>query len=117
MPKTSKDQNDAAPSAASMMDAMADLQKVGFGSLTWMGTAWLENLGDVGSELLSFVAERVQEDVKTQHALLHCKNVEEMRHIQAQFIQKAIDQYTAETGKLVEMGNEMLADARKKASG
>jgi len=99
---------------AAALNAMADLQKMGFGSLNWMGTAWLENMRDLGSELMSFMADRIKEDVKTQHAILHCKDGEEMRIIQTDFMRKAVDQYTQETGKLVEMGKVFVAPPKAK---
>lgn len=75
----------------------------------WMGPAWLGNLAHLGSEVASFIAERIQNDMRTQHALMHCKTMAEVQHVQAQFLQKAFDQYHAETGKLVEMTNRMTA--------
>ncbi len=75
--------------------------------VAWMSTAWLESLADLGSEITSFVAERIREDVKTQHAILHSKSLTELQHVQAQFMQRALDQYSAETGKLVEMSSEI----------
>jgi hypothetical protein len=71
------------------------------------GTVWAEAMADAGAEVLHFVAERVRQDIRTQHRLLHAKDVGEFRHIQAEFVQKAIDQYTAETGRLVEISAEM----------
>ncbi len=77
--------------------------------VAWMSTAWIESLADLGSEITSFVAERIREDVKTQHAILHCKSPAELQHVQAQFMQRAFDQYAAETGKLVDMSSEIAA--------
>lgn len=85
------------------LDVMAELQKAGFGNMMGMGTAWMEAVSDMGAEVVSFVANRIQEDVKTQHKILHCKDFTELQQIQAEFFQKALDQYQAETGKLVEM--------------
>jgi hypothetical protein len=51
----------------------------------------------------------VQEDVGLQQRLLHASSLDELRHIQAAFMQKAIDQYVAETGRMLEM-NEALAE-------
>ena len=98
---------------AAVTSAMTELQNAGFGSMAWLGTAWVETMGEMGSEVLQFIAARIKEDVKTQQAILHCKNATEMRDIQSEFVQTAIDQYTAETGKLVKMGNEMFASAVK----
>jgi len=114
--KADVEKTTAKETASSALNSMAELQKLGFGSLNWMGTAWLENMSDIGSELMSFLAERVKEDVKTQHAILHCNDATEMRKIQTEFMRKAVDQYTAETGKLVEMGNEFVSNAQSKTA-
>lgn len=84
-------------------NAIFDLQKAGLGNMMGIGGAWVEALSDMGAEVLAFVADRIKEDVKTQHEILHCKDLAELQNIQARFLQKAIDQYQAETGKLVEM--------------
>jgi len=85
-------------------NALTQLQDAGLGSMMGMGTAWVEAISDMSAEVAQFVAERIKEDVKTQHEILHCQNVADLQNIQAQFIQKAMDQYQAETGKLVEIG-------------
>lgn len=87
---------------------MVAFQTQGLKALTGMNTAWFEAVSDMGSEVMSFLAERIQEDVKTQHQMLHCKDAGELQKIQAEFIQKAIDQYTLETGKLVEMSQKVF---------
>lgn len=92
--------------AETPMDAVTQLQEAGFTNLMGMSTAWLEAIGEMQAEVASFVAERIKQDVKTQHEMLNCKNMADLQHIQAQFIQKAMDQYQAETGKLVEMSTK-----------
>lgn len=87
---------------------MAALQSLGLTRLNRFGTAWMEALGEMGSEVMSFVADRIKEDVKTQQQILHCDDLAELRRIQTDFLQKAIDQYTAETGKLVEMSQHVF---------
>ena len=91
-------------------------QATGLGSLSWLGTKWVETMSDVGAEWLSFVADRVKEDVKTQHELLHVKNIGEVQHIQAQFLQKAIDDYRDETGKIVEFCSKAMSDIQGHAA-
>ncbi|EEB82490.1 phasin family protein [Roseobacter sp. GAI101] len=95
-------------SATDPFSAMTQIQKAGFGSMMGMGTAWVEALSDMSAEMADFVAERIKEDVKVQHELLHCKNVANLQHIRGQYLQRAIDQYQAETSKLVEMGTKAL---------
>jgi hypothetical protein len=73
-------------------------------------------MSDVGAEWLGFVAERVKEDVKTQHQLLHAKSISDMQHIQAQFLQQAMDDYRDETGKIVEFCSKAMTDIQEHAS-
>ena len=110
--KTSPPESNAATSA---LQAVTELQKAGFGSLAWMGTTWLEQMSDLGSEWMSFVADRIKEDVKTQHQILHCRNIEEVQKVQAQFIQTAVEQYRDETGKMVEMTSTMMERLQEEA--
>ncbi|MFD1343922.1 phasin family protein [Litorisediminicola beolgyonensis] len=92
-----------------MMSDAAALQAYGFNTVAGMSVAWAEALSEMGSEVLSFVAHRIKEDVKTQHQILHCRDVGELQKIQAEFLQTAIDQYRAETGKLFELSRDLLA--------
>ena len=100
---------DAAPDTPTL-DPVAALQPLT--PAFSMSTAWLENLSGLCSELASFAAERLRDDVKTQHAILHCKSFAELQHVQAQFLQRMLDQYAAETGRLAEIGTEMAANAQ-----
>lgn len=74
-----------------------------FSPAAWMGSAWFERVAEMGNEVTTFLAERIKEDVKTQEALLNCKSLREVQQVQAEFLQKAFDQYQAETGKLIKM--------------
>ena len=100
-----------------MISDAATLQAYGFNTMTGMGVAWVEALSDIGSEVLSFVADRIREDVKTQHRLLHCKDMGELQQIQTEFMQTAIEQYRAETGKLVEMSRDLMHAPNKDGNG
>lgn len=93
--------------------ANADLAQTGLSHMTGWGTAWMEAVSELGAEVASFVADRIKEDVKTQHAILHCKDMAEFQHIHAQFIQKAIAQYQDETGKLVELSKSAFPSGVK----
>ena len=78
-----------------------------FGPWGQMGTAWIEAMSGLGGEVTRFLAQRVQADVGLQQRLLHATSLDDVRHVQAEFFQKAIDQYTAETGRMVEIGEDM----------
>ncbi len=78
----------------------------------WMSAAWIGVLSDLGAEISTFVAKRIKEDMEAQQELLGCKLPSEMTHVQAEFFQKAFDQYHVETGKLVELSAQMTARLR-----
>ena len=99
-----------------IFQTLTDAQTAGLGSLSWLGTKWVETISDVGAEWLSFVADRVKEDVRTQHQLLHAKNLGEIQHIQAQFLQKAMDDYRDETGKIVEFCSQAMTEIQEHAA-
>jgi hypothetical protein len=60
--------------------------------------AWM----DFGTEAIRFVWDRLQQDMKTQQALLACKSLEEFQAIQNEFFRSAQEQYAAEAGKLLD---------------
>ncbi|MDK3020334.1 phasin family protein [Pseudodonghicola flavimaris] len=93
--------NDA---AQAMNDVMSQYQKMGLNALTLMGGDWVEKLSDMGAEMLEFYTQRIKEDVELQHKLLHCRDLSEMQQVQGEFLQRALNRYTEETGKIVEMG-------------
>jgi hypothetical protein len=108
MADKSQTQDTKTSATAEPVNAMAQLQEAGFGNMMGMGTAWIEAFSDMSAEVVGFVADRIKEDVKTQHEILNCKDPSDLQHIQSQFMQKAMDQYKAETGKLVEMSTKVF---------
>ncbi|MEL6913165.1 MAG: phasin family protein [Pseudomonadota bacterium] len=115
MPKTPSPETSSPLEPEKVIQSIADLQGSGFGSLAWLGTKWMETMSDVGAEWLSFVADRVKEDVKTQHELLHAKTIGDVQKIQATFLQKAMDDYHDETGKIVEFCSNAMSEIHSKA--
>ncbi len=67
--------------------------------------AWLS----MGTEAMQFLSNRMQQDLKTQQALLECKKPEDLQRIQTEFFQTAMDQYAAEATKMM----QTLTDATK----
>lgn len=89
-------------------EALAKLTATGLGPFGRIGTVWAEGMAELGGEMLHFLSERAQRDVNTQQRLLHCTNLDELRQIQSEFLQSAINDYTAETGRIVEMTEDMM---------
>jgi hypothetical protein len=61
--------------------------------------AWM----DMGNEMVRFVWDRLQQDIKTQQAMLACTSLEEIHKVQAEFFKSAQEQYAAEAQRMLEM--------------
>ena len=70
---------------------------VAFGSVAVQ--AWV----DMGAEALRFVWDRLQQDFKTQQAMLTCTSLEEIQQVQTAFFATAQEQYTTEAGKMLDL--------------
>lgn len=68
-----------------------------------IGTVAVQAWMDMGTEALRFVGDRLQQDIKTQQAMLACTSLEDIRKIQAEFFTAAQEQYAAEAGKMLNL--------------
>lgn len=68
-----------------------------------VGTAAAQAWMDVGTETIRFIWNRMQQDQKTQKALLACTSLEEMQQVHAAFMCQAREQYVAETRKMIDL--------------
>jgi hypothetical protein len=69
-------------------------------AFTAFGAApWFDTMTKSGR----FVARRLEEDMKAQQALLACSTPEDVLRVQADYYRTAIAQYSAETGRIVEV--------------
>lgn len=69
---------------------------------------FLDAIVQMNSEIMNFVSQRIEEDMKTQQDLLNCDSIEDLQKAQLAFLEKAYVHYTVETGKLIKMGMKML---------
>lgn len=71
---------------------------------------------DIMSESARFLADRLQQDLSAQRAMLACKTPNELLRVQSEFYKKAVEQYTEEFTRLSKMMHEAtcatLEDAR-----
>lgn len=75
-----------------------------FGAMDWMGTGAFSQAMQMHADFVSFISDRLAEDLKTQNALLRCKTIEDARDIQIAFVQKVYQDYAAEAGRLASAG-------------
>lgn len=75
----------------------------GLGSPMAVGSVAVQAWMDMGSEAVRFLWDRLQQDMKTQQAMLACTSLEEIRKVQADFFKSAQDQYADEARKMLDM--------------
>ena len=65
--------------------------------------AMLEGMIALQREILEFGTARLHQDMEIQGELAKCKDLQEAWKMQAEFAQKAMQQYSAQTAKLVDL--------------
>ena len=80
------------------------------------GQAVIEGVTRFRRELADFVSERIRHDMETQKAMLRCRSLDEFREVQAEFLRTAVDQYSAEASKLMQLGTEMMQRSLDRSS-
>ena len=73
------------------------------------GTLAVQAWADMGAEMVRFVQDRLQQDIKTQQAMLACSSLEELRQIQTEFFTAAQEQYAAEAVKMLDLMGRVAA--------
>lgn len=66
-----------------------------------VGTAAVEAWAKMGTETVRFAWERIEQDIKTQEAMLACTSLEEMHQVRADFMAAAREDYAAQTVKML----------------
>lgn len=117
MPR-SKDQADATvdPASDAWKKMFAGMPGISPQNAFQLYSAILEGMGEVGRELSEFVARRLAEDIATQRAIMGSSSPAELLHIQRHFLQRAVEQYMDETGKLTNLGAEIAAKVSGRSS-
>ena len=88
--------NDASPKKATGASAAPSFSMSAF---TTAGTAqWIELMKESGR----FIAQRLEEDLKTQKAFFECKTPADVMQVQTNYYKTAVEQYSAEAGRIFE---------------
>ena len=81
----------------------------GMGLPVAVGTLAVQAWMNMGTEAMRFLWDRLQQDIKTQQAMLASTSLEEMRTIQAGFFTAAQDHYAAEARKMLDLMGKATA--------
>ncbi len=74
-----------------------------FAPETWPAAAAARIWMEIGTEACDFLVERVQSDLETQQALLHCTSPSEAQVVLLRHGHKAIEDYHREAGRMMQL--------------
>lgn len=70
----------------------------------------LEGMAAMQREILEFGNSRLRQDLETQGALSQCKDFDDLFRLQVEFAQKAMQQYSEEAAKLLDLSTKVGQD-------
>jgi hypothetical protein len=97
------------------IDNVTALQQEAVETVEHAGATLFEGVGRVQQEIAQFVSTRVREDLETQQQILRCRSLDDLREVQFRFVKTAMDQYSAETARLMKLGSEIMARSVERA--
>ena len=98
-----------------LIDTVTANQQEAIETIESASHAVLDAFSRARAEISGFVAERIRQDIDTHQALLRCRNLDEIREVQAQFFRVALDQYGGEAQKLLRLGGEVASRSMDRA--
>jgi hypothetical protein len=97
------------------IDNVTALQQEAVETVEHAGATLFEGVGRVQQEIAQFVSTRVREDLETQQQILRCRSLDDLREVQFRFVKTAMDQYSAETARLMKLGSEIMVRSVERA--
>jgi hypothetical protein len=98
-------------SARDGISSAVQIQQQALGSMERASTSILTGVSEMQKEIAGFVSERIRQDLETQHELLSCRTMGELREVQTRFLRTTIDQYSTEATKLIQLGAQVFRRA------
>lgn len=94
--------------ADKVIDTVTLTQQEALQAMEVASTTLFTGLNEMQREVADFVAKRIREDMETQQDLLRCRNLDDVREVQSRFFRTAMDQYSAETTRLMQLATETM---------
>lgn len=94
--------------ADAVIDTVTQSQQEALHTLEVAGTSLFTGLNEMQREIADFVAKRIREDMETQQELLRCRTFDDVRDVQTRFFRTAMEQYAAETSRLMKLATETM---------
>ena len=104
-------------SAPDTTPGMTEIQAASLNSLSAFNTTMAENTARLYREWTEFMSHRLREDMALRQRLMTCSSAEDMAAVQAAFFKGAMEEYAAESRKMLQMTQDMMQDALVKLKG
>ncbi|MCZ0964492.1 phasin family protein [Paracoccus benzoatiresistens] len=101
------------PEADRVLDRMSEVELSFIRPLGVFSTAMSDAYLNLVEEWTNFVMRRVRQDVLMMHQLLQCRDAAQIQRIQGAFVQKAINEYQEEAGRvnaILQKANHAVSD-------
>ncbi|CAN5619581.1 hypothetical protein BH23PSE1_BH23PSE1_11860 [soil metagenome] len=92
-----------------IIDTLTHTQQDAIETMEAAGSAAIEGAVRFQREMADFVTDRIRHDMDMQRRLLLCRSLDDLRSMQASFIQTAMSQYSSEATRLMRLGSAVLA--------
>lgn len=98
-----------------VIDNVIEIQREALPTMENAGTVLFQGVSQVQQEIAQFVVtDRIRHDFETQQEILRCHTLDDLRDAQMQFVETAMDQYSAEATIVMKLGSKVMARAMER---
>ena len=95
------------------LDQITAFNNTAMDAFTKASQAYVSAMAAVNGEVFRFVTRRLRQDVEVGQSLTGCDDLSKAAGVQQEWARKAMDDYMAETGKLMELASKATMESWK----
>ena len=92
------------------MATLAAFNGAAIGMISKACEAYMNGFAEVNAEAMNFMSARLRQDAELGQALAECRDWNAMTSLQQNWSRKAMEDYAAETRKLMELNSRVMTD-------
>ena len=92
------------------MATIAAFNGTAIGVVSKVCEAYMNGFAEVNTEAMNFMSARLRQDAELGRSLSECKDWNALSNLQQDWSRKAVEDYVAETRKLMELTSRITAD-------
>jgi hypothetical protein len=102
-----------AAAAESGFEAMMEMHRPALTAMAQINGRLYESVAAINREWVSFVNQRLKEDLAVPQQVAACRSVQDMYRVYTEFLQNACSQYQAGFEQMAKLGKSMAEDTFK----